>query len=101
MELEKIMEIYKDRFSNTSPNKNTSIFFGVTAAIFESLEKGIDVIHICSYPIFESYSEKIWPDLKVVQLNEFTFRYKLALLGKYINFGKEKKSLNEVLKTII
>ena len=95
------MDIYKDRFSNTSSNDNISIFFGVTASIFEALEKGIDVIHICSHPIFESFSEKIWPDLKVVQLNEFTFSYKLALSGKYINFGKGKKSLNEVLKTII
>ena len=101
IKLEKIMNIYKDRFLNTSSNGNISIFFGATAAIFEALEKGIDVIHICSNPVFESFSEKIWPDLKVIQLNEFTFSYKLVLSGKYINFSKEKKILSEVLKTII
>ena len=101
IKLEKIMNIYKDRFLNTSSNGNISIFFGATAAIFEALEKGIDVIHICSNPVFESFSEKIWPNLKVIQLNEFTFSYKLVLSGKYINFSKEKKILSEVLKTII
>jgi len=100
MELEKIMEIYKDRFSNTSPNKNISIFFGVTAAIFESLEKRIDVIHICSDPVFESYNEKIWPNLKVKQLSKFIFHYNLVLLGKYIIFGRKDKILNKILKPL-
>jgi len=88
--LEKIMEIYKDRFSDTSPNNNTSIFFGVTAAILEALEKGINVIHICSDPVFQSYSEKIWPYLKVKQLSRYVFHYNLILSGKLINFGNKK-----------
>ena len=97
--LEKIMEIYKDRFSDTSPNKNTSIFFGVTAAILEALEKGVNVIHFCSDPVFESYSEKIWPNLKVKQLSGHVFHYNLILSGKLINFGK-KKTLTQTLNTI-
>ena len=98
-ELEKIMEIYKDRFSDNSPNKNTSIFLGVTATILQSLEKQINVIHICSDPIFQSYSENIWPNLMVKQLNAFTFQYKLNFLRKHINFGKDN-TLNQTLKTI-
>ena len=98
--LKKIMEIYKDRFSDSSPNKNTSIFFGVTASIFESLEKGIDVIHICSDPVFESYNEKIWPNLKVKQLSKFIFYYNLILLGKYIIFGSKDRILNKILKPL-
>ena len=97
--LEKIMEIYKDRFSDTSPNKNTSLFFGVTAAILEALEKGINVIHFCSDPVFQSYSEKIWPNLKVKQLSRYVFHYNLILSGKLINFGK-KKTLTQTLNTI-
>ena len=93
------MEIYKDRFSDTSPNNNTSIFFGVTAAILEALEKGVNVIHFCSDPVFESYSEKIWPNLKVKQSNKYVFRYNLTLSGKLINFGKNK-TLKQILKTI-
>jgi len=99
-EIEETMGLYKNRFSNTSSNKNISIFFGVTAAIFEALENGIDVIHICSDPVFESHSEKIWPNLKVKQLNEFTFHYNLIALRKYINFGNKNKILNQTLKTL-
>ena len=97
--LEKIMEIYKDRFSDTSLNNNTSIFFGVTAAILEALEKGVNVIHFCSDPVFQSYSEKIWPYLKVNQLSRYVFHYNLILSGKLINFGK-KKTLTQTLNTI-
>ena len=100
IELEKIMEIYKDRFSDTTPNKNTSIFFGVTAAVLEALERGINVVHICSDPVFQSYSEKVWPNLKAKQLSEFIFHYHLVLPGKLINFGKNI-TLSQTLKTLV
>ena len=100
-ELEETMNLYKTCFSDTSPNKNISIFFGVTATIFEALENGIKVIHICSDPVFESHSEKIWPNLKVKQLNRFTFHYNIITPRKYINFGNKNKILNQTLKTLI
>ncbi len=99
-ELEKIINFHKNYFSNTPTTENISIFFGVTATIFEALENGIDVIHICSDPVFESHSEKIWPNLKVKQLNEFTFHYSIIVPRKYINFGNKNKTLNQTLKTI-
>ena len=68
------MKIYQNRFSKNSLNNNTSIFFGVTAAIFEALEKGNKAIHICAEPLFETHSEKIWPNLKVNQLGKYTFQ---------------------------
>ena len=98
--LEEIMYIYKERFSDRPSNKNISIFFGVTAATFEALENGISAIHICSDPVFESHSEKIWPNLKVKQLNEFTFYYNLITPRKYINFGNKNKILNQTLATL-
>ena len=70
----------------------------MTAAIFEALEKGIRTIHICADPLFESHSEKIWPNLKVNQLGEYTFQYELTILNKYIKFGNKKKVLYQVLK---
>ena len=97
--LKKIMEIYKDRFSDSSPNKNTSIFIGVTTAVLEALEKGINVIHICGDSVFQSYNEKIWLNLKAKQLSEFIFHYNLISAGKYINFGKNN-TLNQTLKTL-
>jgi len=98
--LNKIMNLYKDRFSNTPSNKNISIFFGVTAAIFEALETGIDVIHICSDPVFDSHSEMLWPNLKVEQLSQFVFRYNLILQGKYIIFGRKDNMLYETIKNL-
>ena len=98
--LNKIMEAYKNRFSNESLNKNTSIFFGVTAAIFEALETGVDVIHICSDPVFDSHSEKLWPNLKVKQLSKFVFRYNLISQGKYIIFGSKGNILNKTVKNL-
>ena len=100
IKLEKVMEIYKDRFSNNSLNKKTSIFFGVTAAIFEALEKGIDVIHVCSDPVFESHSETIWPNLNVKQLSKFVFCYNLTLPGKYVIFGRADNTLNKIIKPL-
>ena len=100
IELEEIMYLYKKCFSDNPSNKNISIFFGVTAATFEALENGINVIHICSDPVFESHSEKIWPNLKVKQLNEFTFQYNIIVLRKYINFGNKNKILNQTLTTL-
>ena len=100
-ELENIMDLYNNRFTNTSSNKNISIFFGITATIFEALEKGLNVIHICSDPVFESHSEKIWPNLKVKQISKFIFDYKLVLQGKYIAFGKKGKVLNKIVKNAI
>ena len=94
------METYKDRFSNTPSNKNISIFFGVTAAIFEALETGVDVIHICSDPVFDSHSEKVWPNLKVQQLSDNVFRYNLNSSGKYIVFGNKGKILHQTIKTL-
>jgi len=99
-ELEMIMEIYKNRLSDFSTSKNTSIFFGVTAAVFEALEKGVNVIHICGDPIFESYNEKIWPNLKVKQLSKFVFNYNLISLGKHIIFGSNV-TLSRTLKTLL
>ena len=100
-ELEEIMNLYKNCFTGIPLKENTSIFFGVTAAIFEALENGINTIQICSDPIFESHSEKIWPNLKVKQLNRFTFHYNIITPRKYINFGNKNKILNQTLKTLI
>ena len=96
--LEEIMKNYDNRFSITPLQDEVSIFFGVTAAIIEALEKNIKTIHICSDPILESYSEKIWPNLKVEQLSNYVFRYKLTLTGTNIIFGKKNKVLYEILK---
>ena len=96
-EIKKIMKNYKNKFSDIYTNSNVSIFFSVTAAIFEALEKGSKIIHISGDPLFETHSDKIWPNLQVKQLNENTFSYKLTSLNQYINCGDNKKILYQIL----
>ena len=96
-EIEKLMEIYKDKFSDESTNENDAIFFGVSGGIFEALEKGNKVIHICSNPLFESYNETIWTNLKIKKINNFVFQYDLISKGQYINFGNKEDSITKVL----
>ena len=53
-----------------------------------------------SDPVFESYSEKVWPNLKVKQLSDNVFHYHLISPGKYIAFGKKNKLLHQTLKVL-
>ena len=99
-ELEKIMEIYKDNFSNNPSEENISIFFGVTSSIFEALESGTKVIHICSDPLLQSFDEKMWPNLSTKKISNCTFSYSLFFKGKYINFGTKKNTLTSALENI-
>ena len=78
--------------------KKLSICFGWTAAVLEILEKKIDVIHICSDPVTESFNKEIWSDLEVKKIDNFILKYKLLSPSKYINFGKRKKFVKKLLK---
>ena len=90
------MDRFKDRFSDNSIDKNISIFFGVTAAILEALEKGSRVIHICSDPVFQSYSEDLWPNLKVKKITNFIYEYNIISSGKTINLDKNANLIYEL-----
>lgn len=98
--LKKIMEIYKNRFSLNPTNENLSIFFGVTSSIFEALETGTKVIHICSDPLFQHFNDEIWPNLKTKKYDNGIYFYNLISLGKYINFGTKNDTLQNTLKNI-
>ena len=86
--LENILFKYNDRFSDEA-KKSVSIFFASTSAILEALESGLTVIHICTDSVLESYSETLWPSIKVHQINENIFEYNLRYHGKCINFSAE------------
>ena len=68
-ELERIINLYKDRFH--SNNKKKSIIIGATSTIIVALEANVDVIHICEDPVFEMYSEKLWKPLKVKKITNY------------------------------
>ena len=86
--LKNILRVYNDRFS-VDAKENNQIFFGGTSSVIEALESGLTVIHICADPVLESYSESLWPSIKVSKINEHTLRYSLRSYGKCINFGDE------------
>ena len=89
-DIEKVLFEYKDKFSKNA-QKSTSIFFGGTSSILEALENGEKVIHICADVVFESYSESLWPPIKVKKINENVLEYNLSCYGKCISFGDEDK----------
>ena len=48
-----------------------------------ALERGVEVIHICSDPVFQSYSEKIWNNIETKKIDNLVFKYNLNLKGKF------------------
>ena len=88
-QLENIMENYKNRFSEKTTNSNISIFIGSTTGVIVALEKKLRVIHVCFDPVLDSYSEELWPNLKVKQLSSNVFEYSLKKEGEFILFGDE------------
>ena len=90
LQLENIMENYKNRFSEKPLDSNLSVFIGPTTGAIVALEKDLKVFHVCFDSVLESYSEKLWPMLDVNQLNTNMFEYKLKKKGEFILFGEEK-----------
>ncbi len=74
---------------STKSDKHISIVVGVSAIILEMLENNIKVIHICSEPIYEKHSEKIWKNITVTKLGEGIYMYKIKKMNTLINFGNK------------
>ena len=71
-----------------------SIFIGSTTGVIVALEKGLKILHICFDPIFDSYSEFFWPNLKVKKLTNNSFIYSLKEKGTFIKFWEGKKTID-------
>ena len=80
--------------------KNTKnkflIFIGTSGAIIESLERGANVIHICDTPIFDVYSNKLWPSIKVKKISRNIYIYELKKKGNLIKLGNKKYNINRI-----
>ena len=70
----------------------SSIFFGQTTAIIIALEFGLTCYHICSDPIFDSYSSALWKNLKVQKIDNFLFKYNLINENSFMKLKKNIKS---------
>jgi len=69
-----------------------TVIFGATAAVIEALERGFEVVHICSVPLFERHSTQIWTHLEVQELAPGVYRYRLRVPGAYITFGAPREA---------
>jgi len=88
-EIEILLAKHESKLNNV--NNKTSIFIGSTTSVIVALEKNLNVYHICFDPIFDSYSDKMWPELKVEKITNNTFKYFLSKKNNFINFGKDEK----------
>lgn len=94
-EINEIINDHKEKFSKNKKNDSISIFIGSTTGVIVALEKGLKILHICFDPVFDSYSEFLWPNLKVEKITENTFIYSLKKRGTFIKFGQGKKTFDD------
>ena len=87
----------KHKFKSKKKLTDVSIFIGSTGSIIEALKHKICAYHICEDPIFESYTNKLWPSIQVQVINENIFKYKSCNLKKLSLFGEKKSSLKKYL----
>lgn len=87
----------KNYFKDTKTNKNTSIFFGSSAAVLEALERNTKVFHICSNVTFEKFDNFYWKDIKIININNNIFEYKLLKPGRLIKIGVNTRIFNKII----
>ena len=79
----------KEIFSSKA-NKSVTFVFGGTSIVLEALERKYSLIHICGEPIFEKYSNFLWPNIKVNKINNNTYKYSLKKHKTCIKFSNSK-----------
>ena len=96
-EIQKILTKYNNKFS--AEIKNKTIVFGVSAAILEALESGMEVIHICNNPLYEAHSPRIWNDLLVENICKKVYLYKINKKKTYINIvDNDENPISKILE---
>jgi hypothetical protein len=95
--LKSIIDRYEDRQCPAPARAKQTIIVGATAAVIEALERGLEVVHICSRPLFEAHSESIWTYMQIDDLGYNAYRYRLREPGQYIRLGLTTDSPRESL----
>lgn len=85
--------IKKSKNSKIKKNNKSSVFFGQTTAIIVALELNFKCYHVCSYPLFDSYSSKLWSSIKVKKLSENLFEYELIRKNSFIQKGSNNEKI--------
>ena len=74
--LQQIIIDNKIKFTK-KPKDKTAIFFGYTSAIIEALERGANVVQICSEPILEIYTPLFTHQISCKRINKFIYSYRI------------------------
>lgn len=96
--LRKVLEQFADRMSSDESVSRQTVIIGATSAVIEALERGLDVVHICVDPLFETHSQAIWTHLDVQDIGNNAYRYRLHERGSYIALGDTREAAKEILE---
>jgi hypothetical protein len=94
----KIIEKINTILIKNKYKKKYSVFFGATSSVIEALERGVKVIHISFDPVFEIYSNQLWPNIKIKKIDEHIFEYSLRKKNQLIKFNKNEIMLKKYLR---
>ncbi len=88
-----LKKLFNENHETNNPKKffkSSAFFVGQTTAIILALELGLTSYHVCFEPTFDSYNSKLWRNIKVKQLSEYTFKYELVKKNAFTMIKKEK-----------
>ena len=94
-EINDLFAKHKNSISKENYTNKLSIFIGSTSTPMEALERGVEVIHICDDPVFQSYSSVLFPSIKVKKIDDNTYEYQLLKKGNLIQLGNSSKVFKE------
>ena len=90
-----ILKIYKHRFSKDS-RESLSIHIGNLSTVIEALEVGITTIHIVCDPVFDLFSSRFWPTIKVKELSSNIYKYSIKEFGNCLTFKNKKSYFHKI-----
>tara|TARA_B100002052_G_scaffold286797_1_gene301045 strand:+ start:1157 stop:2503 length:1347 start_codon:yes stop_codon:yes gene_type:complete len=97
--IDKIIIKNKNKFSNSSKNKDTTIVIGITSLLIIALENRSRVIQICMDPEIQAYSKFFSSNIVTERLDENIFSYSLKKKENCFSFGNKKNSLNKIIRS--
>ncbi len=96
--MKKIKTLTQKYENKKKNNKNSySIFIGNSGGIIEALEGGAKVIQICEHPVFDIYTDDIWPSILSKKIKDRIMIYQLKKKGNLIKFGGKSNNIKKFL----
>lgn len=98
--LTRVIARHAERASDAADVAQQTLMIGATAAVIEALERGLDVVHLCTNPLFERHCPLLWNRLQSDELAPNVYRYRLRERGAYIRFGDRARAGHDALEGI-